>query len=69
MYHVSLSRVLCHDDPHASSPYMLIEVSAFQDFVAGTMAGVALTLVGHPFDTVKVRMQVSMSMRPYCVCM
>jgi hypothetical protein len=24
---------------------------AVQDFVAGTLAGVALTLVGHPFDT------------------
>jgi len=33
------------------------EASPLQDLIAGTAAGVALTLVGHPFDTVKVRMQ------------
>lgn len=27
------------------------------EFLAGTMAGVAITLSGHPFDTIKVRMQ------------
>lgn len=27
------------------------------EFIAGTMAGIAVTLTGHPFDTVKVRMQ------------
>lgn len=36
---------------------MHLEASPLQDFVAGTAAGVAITLVGHPFDTVKVRMQ------------
>ena len=30
-------------------------------FVAGTVSGVCLTLVGHPLDTVKVLMQVPMS--------
>jgi hypothetical protein len=34
-----------------------LEASPVQDFIAGTAAGVALTIVGHPFDTVKVRMQ------------
>ena len=28
-----------------------VEVSPMQDFLAGTAAGVSLTLVGHPFDT------------------
>eukprot|EP00475_Leptophrys_vorax_P026188 TRINITY_DN3679_c0_g1_i4.p1 TRINITY_DN3679_c0_g1~~TRINITY_DN3679_c0_g1_i4.p1 ORF type:complete len:281 (-),score=79.48 TRINITY_DN3679_c0_g1_i4:809-1651(-) len=35
------------------------EISAIHDFLAGTVAGVILTLVGHPFDTVKVRLQTS----------
>ena len=26
-----------------------IEISPVQDFIAGTMAGISLTLVGHPF--------------------
>ena len=30
-----------------------VEMSPFQDFLAGTTAGVSLTLVGHPFDTIK----------------
>jgi solute carrier family 25 carnitine/acylcarnitine transporter 20/29 len=34
-----------------------LEASPAQDFIAGTSAGIALTLVGHPFDTIKVRMQ------------
>ena len=34
-----------------------VEMSPFQDFLAGTTAGVSLTLVGHPFDTIKVRLQ------------
>ncbi len=33
------------------------EITPSQDFLAGTFAGVALTIVGHPFDTVKVRLQ------------
>lgn len=41
-----------------SMPYNRpVEISPFHDFVAGTAAGVALTVVGHPFDTVKVRLQ------------
>jgi len=35
------------------------EVSFFQDFVAGGMAGSASVVVGHPFDTLKVRVQSS----------
>ena len=30
-----------------------VQLSPFQDFLAGTAAGVSLTLVGHPFDTIK----------------
>lgn len=30
-------------------------ISPVQDFFAGTLAGVSLTLVGHPFDTVVSR--------------
>lgn len=32
-------------------------LSPAQDFIAGTFAGIAITLVGHPFDTIKVRLQ------------
>jgi hypothetical protein len=32
------------------------EVSFFQDFVAGGIAGSASVIVGHPFDTIKVCM-------------
>jgi hypothetical protein len=35
------------------------EVSFWHDFVAGGMAGSASVMVGHPFDTIKVRMQTS----------
>ena len=31
------------------------EVSFFHDFVAGGVAGSASVVVGHPFDTIKVR--------------
>ena len=31
------------------------EVSFWQDFVAGGVAGSASVVVGHPFDTIKVR--------------
>jgi len=30
---------------------------SWKEVISGTSAGVALTLVGHPFDTIKVRMQ------------
>mmetsp|Transcript_52577 Transcript_52577/g.151589 ORF Transcript_52577/g.151589 Transcript_52577/m.151589 type:complete len:329 (+) Transcript_52577:114-1100(+) len=35
------------------------DVSFFHDFVAGGIAGSASVVVGHPFDTIKVRMQTS----------
>mmetsp|Transcript_2575 Transcript_2575/g.3444 ORF Transcript_2575/g.3444 Transcript_2575/m.3444 type:complete len:384 (+) Transcript_2575:244-1395(+) len=35
------------------------EVTFFQDFVAGGMAGSASVAIGHPFDTLKVRVQSS----------
>ena len=35
------------------------EVTFFHDFVAGGLAGSASVIVGHPFDTIKVRFQTS----------
>jgi solute carrier family 25 carnitine/acylcarnitine transporter 20/29 len=35
------------------------EITAFHDLVAGGVAGSASVIVGHPFDTLKVRMQTS----------
>eukprot|EP01117_Protostelium_nocturnum_P018013 TRINITY_DN7432_c0_g1_i3.p1 TRINITY_DN7432_c0_g1~~TRINITY_DN7432_c0_g1_i3.p1 ORF type:complete len:224 (+),score=41.52 TRINITY_DN7432_c0_g1_i3:1-672(+) len=32
-------------------------LTAVRDIFAGTMSGIAVTLVGHPFDTLKVRLQ------------
>jgi len=39
----------------------VVEVTAFQDFIAGGIAGTASVVVGHPFDTIKVRLQTSSS--------
>nr|GMD11494.1 mitochondrial arginine transporter BAC1 isoform X1 [Ipomoea batatas] len=33
------------------------ESSGYKDYVAGMLAGVATVIVGHPFDTVKVKLQ------------
>ncbi|OQR98504.1 carrier superfamily protein [Achlya hypogyna] len=33
------------------------DLSGIRDFIAGSFAGVSSTVVGHPFDTVKVRLQ------------
>ena len=35
------------------------QISAFHDLVAGGVAGSASVIVGHPFDTIKVRLQTS----------
>eukprot|EP00584_Thalassiosira_punctigera_P017968 CAMPEP_0172566908 /NCGR_PEP_ID=MMETSP1067-20121228/113744_1 /TAXON_ID=265564 ORGANISM="Thalassiosira punctigera, Strain Tpunct2005C2" /NCGR_SAMPLE_ID=MMETSP1067 /ASSEMBLY_ACC=CAM_ASM_000444 /LENGTH=443 /DNA_ID=CAMNT_0013358137 /DNA_START=93 /DNA_END=1424 /DNA_ORIENTATION=+ len=35
------------------------EVTAFHDLIAGGVAGSASVVIGHPFDTIKVRMQTS----------
>ena len=35
------------------------EVTALHDFIAGGVAGSASVIVGHPFDTIKVRLQTS----------
>ena len=37
------------------------EVTAFHDLIAGGVAGSASVIVGHPFDTIKVRLQTSTS--------
>lgn len=34
-------------------------LSGMRDFIAGSFAGVASTTVGHPFDTVKLRLQMA----------
>ena len=34
-------------------------VSAWHDLIAGGVAGSASVIVGHPFDTIKVRLQTS----------
>jgi len=39
------------------------EVSALHDLFAGGVAGSASVIVGHPFDTIKVRMQTQTSIR------
>ncbi|XP_028074803.1 mitochondrial arginine transporter BAC1 isoform X2 [Camellia sinensis] len=33
------------------------ESSSYKDYLAGLLAGVATVIIGHPFDTVKVKMQ------------
>jgi solute carrier family 25 carnitine/acylcarnitine transporter 20/29 len=33
------------------------ETSAYKDYLAGLLAGVATVITGHPFDTVKVTTQ------------
>jgi solute carrier family 25 carnitine/acylcarnitine transporter 20/29 len=38
-----------------------------KDIFAGTMGGISVTLVGHPFDTLKVRLQTQPVDKPiYC---
>ena len=29
--------------------------SAAEDFLAGTLSGIVTTIIGHPFDTIKVQ--------------
>ena len=41
-----------------------------KDIVAGTTGGISVTLVGHPFDTLKVRLQTQSQAKPlYSECM
>ena len=40
-----------------------------KDVFAGTCGGISVTLVGHPFDTIKVRLQTQSATNPmYCEC-
>ncbi|SPO27340.1 related to Carrier protein YMC1, mitochondrial precursor [Ustilago trichophora] len=43
---------------------MAAEPSALVDFIAGTAGGIASLLAGHPFDTVKTRLQAQSSILP-----
>ncbi|SPO26994.1 related to Carrier protein YMC1, mitochondrial precursor [Ustilago trichophora] len=43
---------------------MAAEPSALVDFIAGTAGGIASLLAGHPFDTVKTRLQAQASTLP-----
>lgn len=44
-------------------------VQVLKDVFAGTCGGIAVTLVGHPFDTIKVRLQTQPTDKPiYCEC-
>lgn len=43
---------------------MVAEPSALVDFIAGTAGGIASLLAGHPFDTVKTRLQAQSSILP-----
>lgn len=49
------------NDEVRSKENEVVEVTAFQDFIAGGIAGSASVVVGHPFDTIKVRLQTSSS--------
>ena len=33
------------------------EPSSFQNFIAGGVGGIAVVIIGHPFDTIKVSSQ------------
>ncbi|GFZ06198.1 mitochondrial substrate carrier family protein [Actinidia rufa] len=35
----------------------MTERESYKDYVAGLLAGVATVIIGHPFDTVKVKLQ------------
>lgn len=51
--------------PRSSSK--LVQVA--KDVFAGTMGGISVTMVGHPFDTIKVRLQTQPMDKPiYCEC-
>lgn len=46
-------------DTYEGSPSRESETSTFHDLIAGGVAGSASVIVGHPFDTIKVRIQTS----------
>lgn len=64
----SESQVLDRSDapagPVATSGTNSALVKTFKDVVAGTTGGIAVTLVGHPFDTLKVRLQTQPADKP-----
>ena len=41
-----------------------LSLTGLRDTIAGAVGGVVCTYVGHPFDTVKVRMQTTGATRP-----
>jgi solute carrier family 25 carnitine/acylcarnitine transporter 20/29 len=52
---IDAARMECR--PTEEKLHSWLVLPTLKDFVAGTVAGVTITLVGHPFDTVKVRLQ------------
>lgn len=57
MAHQSDNNQTVASSPRTDNP----QLAVFKELLAGTMGGTAQILVGHPFDTVKVKLQ---SMRP-----
>ncbi|KAK4225331.1 mitochondrial carrier domain-containing protein [Podospora fimiseda] len=49
--------------PPAPQPALKKEAKHYKGFVAGVFSGIAKLAVGHPFDTIKVRLQTSPSTR------
>lgn len=50
--------------PEKTSPASAGAIKFAKDVFAGTCGGIAVTLVGHPFDTVKVRLQTQSTTKP-----
>ena len=49
----------------AAAPSAAVQLA--KDVFAGTCGGISVTLVGHPFDTLKVRLQTQPTTNPiYC---
>ena len=66
---ISLCKMSNHQSPIPSPPSGgWLKVA--KDIVAGTTGGISVTLVGHPFDTLKVRLQTQSQAKPlYSECM
>ena len=45
---------------------VMVGMETSKDYIAGLAAGVSTVLIGHPFDTVKVRGRISVLWRGCC---